>query len=268
MKVSLFIFVFLILFLSCDKFEYSHYQIYPDDKDINNKNIKRFIEKNCDTIKVVVIGDSQRFYHSTQKIINKINEFLDFDFVLHTGDLVDFGLQREYTWMHEQLSKIKFPYVAVVGNHDLIGNGNEIYKKMYGDYNFSFVYNDNKFIFLNTNGREFNFSKEVPDIPWLDQELSDTNRYKRAIIVNHVAPNNVDFNQDLEQDYVNTLNKYKKTILSINGHRHNFSFSEIYEDSIPYLNSFSTSKEKFILLKIWDNDFSIEKISCEPNTKE
>lgn len=251
----------LILF-SCDKFEYSHYQISPNDeyRNINQRNIARFINTNTDTIRIAVIGDSQRFYNSTNEIITKINNIPNINFVIHTGDLIDFGLQREYMWMHELLSEINYPYVAVVGNHDLIGNGGEIYNLMYGEFNFSFTYNDNKFIYLNTNGREFGFESNVPNISWLDIELSDTSNYNHAIIVNHVPPNSVDFNSDLEDDYVAILGKYGKVILSINGHNHDFGFSEPYNDGIPYLNSYSTSKEKFVIVKIWDNDFSIETI--------
>ena len=249
-----------LIICSCDKFEYSHYQISPEYRNINQRNIERFINTNTDTIRIVVIGDSQRFYNSTNKIINKINYIHNINFVIHTGDLVDFGLQKEYTWMHELLAKINYPYVAVVGNHDLIGNGGEIYNLMYGEFNFSFTYNGNKFIYLNTNSREFGFESNVPNISWLDNELSDTSNYNHAIIVNHVPPNDDDFNTELEDDYVAVLGKYGKVILSINGHKHSFAFSEPYNDGISYLNSYSTSEEKFVIVKIWDNDFSVETI--------
>ncbi len=255
----------ILLLFSCDKFEYSHYEVDPVEEynNINQNNIDRFISNSKDTTIIAVIGDSQRFYDSTNDVIKNINSFPEIDFVIHTGDLVDFGLQREYTWMHELLCDINSPYVAVIGNHDLIGNGGTIYNYMYGPFNFSFIYNGNKYIYLNTNGREFDFEGDVPNISWLNNELSDTTNYNQAIIVNHIAPTNIDFDVDLEEEYVSTLQKYGKVILSINGHNHDYAFSQPYNDGISYLNSHSTSKEKFVLLKIWDNNFSIETIKNE-----
>jgi len=263
MKTRKLLITLLALVLSsCDKFEYSLYEVSPKDeyRNINQRNIARFINTNTDTLRIAVIGDTQRFYNSTDKVIKKINNRPNINFVIHIGDLVDFGLQREYTWMHELLSELNAPYVAVVGNHDLIWNGGEIYNLMYGEYNFSFTYNGNKFIYLNTCGREFGFESNVPNISWLDNELSDTSNYDHAIIVNHVPPYHSDFNSELEDDYVAVLGKYGKVMLSINGHNHEFSFREPYNDGIPYLNSYSTYKEKFVIVKIWDTDFSIETI--------
>ena len=252
----------LIILSACNKFEYDPYQVSPNDKyrNINQTNISRFINNKTDTVRIAVIGDSQRYYEATSKVIEKINNIPHVNFTIHTGDIVDFGLQREYTWSHELLSQINAPYVAVVGNHDLIGNGGEIYELMYGPFDFSFVFNGNKFIYLNTNGREFDFKNNVPNIAWLDRELADTSNYDKAIIVNHVPPFNIDFNQALENNYVATLLRYGKVILAINGHNHDYSFSEPYNDGIGYLNSYSTEKEKLVLLKIWDTGYSFERI--------
>lgn len=162
--------------------------------------------------------------------------------------------------MHELLSELNYPYVAVIGNHDLIANGSEIYKAMYGDFNFSFTLNRTKFIYQNTNSSACAFAGNVPDILWLENELSDTTDYDQAVIVNHVPPIDADFNSDLKDAYVSTLNKFGKTILEINGHIHEFSFTEPFGDGIPYLNSWSTEDEKFTLLKIWYHSFSIETI--------
>ncbi len=263
MKLKKFIIVLLILILfSCEKFEFSHYQISPESqyRNINQRNIERLLYTATDTIRIAIIGDSQRFYNSTKNIIKKINAIPNINFVIHTGDLVDFGLQWEYTMMHELLSELKYPYVAVVGNHDLIANGAEIYNLMYGEFNFSFSYMGNKFIFLNTNCREFGFDSKVPDILWLENELSDTSNYNHAILINHVPPYHTDFNPDLVDDYRTALSKYRKVLLCINGHNHFHTFSELYNEGIPYLGSFSTSKNKFITVEIWNEGFQFKII--------
>lgn len=260
MKIKLFILLlFMYTFYSCDRFEYSPYQISPGHyKEINRQNISRFIHSDKDTIRIALIGDTQRFYAGTAKVIEKINHTPGIDFVVHTGDLVDFGLQREYIWIHELLSELKCPYVAVVGNHDLIGQGGHVYNSMYGDFDFSFIFSGNKFIFLNTNSREYYFDKNTPNLSWLEAELSDTTGYTNALIINHVPPYSTDFHPEQGPKYASLLGKYGKTLMSINGHGHDFDFLTPYQDGIPYINTFSTSRENFVLLTIWSNEYRLE----------
>lgn len=260
MKIKLFV---LLLILcagnSCERFEYSPYQISSGRyRDINRQNISRFIHTGKDTIRIALIGDTQRFYAGTGKVIEKINQTPGIDFVVHSGDLVDFGLQREYIWIHELLSELKYPYVAVVGNHDLIGQGEQVYKSMYGDLDFSFIFSGNKFIFLNTNSREYNFDKKIPNLSWLKAELADTSAYTNALVINHVPPFSSDFHPDLGPKYASLLGQYGKTLMSINGHGHDYDFLTPYQDGIPYINTFSTSRENFVLVTIWSNEYRIE----------
>jgi len=257
-KIAAFGFV-LFAMVSCDQFKYSPYQIDRNSKykELNEKNIALINPSRKDTTRVIVLGDTQRFYKSSQDLIEKINKLPDdaVDFVVHTGDLVDFGIQKEYYGIHEVLNQMKFPYVAVVGNHDMIGNGAAIYENMYGEFDFSFIVNGNKFIYINTNSREHHFDDEHPNISWLDSELADTANYNQAIIVSHVAPHHSDFNPELEEEYVETLERYGTTLLYINGHHHDYYYDDVYNNGIMFLNTFSTSHEKTVLVEIWDGGF-------------
>lgn len=250
--------VALMLFSACETFEYSPYQADTGGREnINAENIARFIDNESDTTVIAIIGDTQRFYGSTEQIIEDINSLDYVDFVAHTGDIVDFGLQREYDWMIDLLDQLEVPYVAVAGNHDLIGNGDIIYQHRFGPLNFSFVFNETKYVFINTNSREFGFEPNVPDVNWLSAELSDSSDFTQAIIVQHVPPTHEDFNADLLDDFFGTITENNNVLLSINGHKHNFSYSEPI-DGVHYLNSFSGETEQYILLKVWDGGYSFE----------
>ncbi|KAB1064794.1 metallophosphoesterase family protein [Salibacter halophilus] len=261
-SLSLF-FVMSLTYLSCDKFEYNHYQVDLSEEymDINQQNINRLRNSGSDTITLALIGDSQRFYEGASIAVDRINKIDNLDFVIHTGDLVDFGIQKEYKLIHDILKEIKAPYITVIGNHDLIGNGSKVFREMYGPYDFTFTFNGYKFIYLNTNAREFNFSQNVPDISWLDQQLADTSSYKQAIVVNHVPYDNDDFNPSLRDDYFNTINKYPNTLISINGHNHNFAFRPSMAGNVPFLNTSSPENGEFVLLKIWDDKFSYRLVT-------
>ena len=253
----------MLLLYSCDKFEYNQYQVSPEEghSEINKKNINRLSKQSKDTIRVAIIGDSQRFYTSTFNVIEDINSRNDLDFVIHTGDLVDFGLQREFTAMHNLLSKITIPYMAVIGNHDMIANGPEIYREMYGDDNFSFHFQNYKFIYLNSNGMEAQSNHSLPNINWLECELADTSSFQNAFVINHVPPGHVDFDNSLEDEYRNILNASGKVLISINGHNHDYAFSQLTDDAVAYLNSYSTTTEKYVVVTIWKDNFELEHVT-------
>ncbi|MDR9398295.1 metallophosphoesterase [Salibacter sp.] len=257
-KILYLLFATSLFMQSCDKFEYNHYQVDLSDEymNINQQNINQLRNSGSDTIKLALIGDSQRFYEGASKAVDRINQIRDIDFIIHTGDLVDFGTQKEYKLIHDVLKQLNAPYITVIGNHDLIGNGSKVFREMYGPYDFTFMFKGYKFIYLNTNAREFNFSPNVPDISWLDKQLADTSSYKQAIIVNHVPFNNDDFNPALRDDYYNTINKYPKTLISINGHNHNYVFTPSMMGSVPFLNTSSPKNGEFIILKIWEDQFT------------
>ena len=258
MRVFLFLLVCSVAF-GCGQFDYDHYQMRPSEyENLNAKSIARVTGISKDTITIAVIGDSQRYYDETNEMVPKMNAVSDIDFVVHTGDIVDFGLQDEYIWMHEVLRKLRAPYIAVAGNHDLIAHGEQIYQQMYGPLNFSFTVSGNKFVYLNTNSREYGFPLDVPDLAWLDRELADTANYNNAIIVSHVAHINPDFNPNLRSGFEEVLRKYRKVILSVNGHNHGFSYRPPGDDNIAYINTNSTYTEKFLVIKIWGNSFSYE----------
>ena len=106
-------FILSILFLSgCSMFEYHPYDGHVSgETDINAKNIKR-IEENCagkTTIRFAVVSDTQRWYDETDDFVKAINKRNDIDFVLHAGDIADFGVTKEYMWMRDILNGLTVP---------------------------------------------------------------------------------------------------------------------------------------------------------------
>ncbi|HBY52673.1 MAG TPA: hypothetical protein DEH15_09540, partial [Marinilabiliales bacterium] len=66
---------------------------------------------------------THRWFDETEKFVAKVNQNPTVDFVIHVGDLADFGLPKQYSWGNSYLLKLNTPYFVVVGNHDLVGNG-------------------------------------------------------------------------------------------------------------------------------------------------
>ena len=116
--------------------EYHPYDLnISGEKDINAKNIARIEEstKGKREISFIVISDTQRWYDETVDAVNAINARNDIDFVLHTGDLSDFGARHEFELQRDILNKLKVPYVCIIGNHDCIATGEEAFRQIFGE---------------------------------------------------------------------------------------------------------------------------------------
>ena len=158
--------LFSCLFLSgCGMIDYHPYDVrISGETEVNAHNMER-IEANCQgktTIRFVTMGDSQRWYDETKDFVKAINQRNDIDFVIHGGDMSDFGLTKEFLWQRDIMNGLHVPYVALIGNHDCLGTGAETYKAVFGPTNFSFIAGDVKFVCLNTNALEYDYSEPVP----------------------------------------------------------------------------------------------------------
>ena len=265
-KTNILFLISLLFFTSCEKaFDYSPYVInfHEENKDQNSKNIKRIQKKeNTDsTVRIVLTGDTHRCFDELELFVeatNLLQKEKDIDFVIHVGDLADFGLPKQYLWGHSYLQKLNMPYIVTLGNHDLVGNGGQAYEQMFGESDFSFVYHQFKFIFINTNSREYAFNGKVPDINWLDNQLQPQSNFQKAVVIFHVPPMDVDFDSHLEESFHNTLSKYNNVLLAIHGHLHHYDLYKPYADSIQYLNVYSLERMKFNSLTISPNQIIID----------
>ena len=98
------LFLISCLISSCDIIDYHPYDVLiSGETDVNAHNIEK-IEKNCrekTTIRFVTMGDSQRWYDETEDFVKHLNQRDDIDFVIHGGDISDFGLTDEFLWQRD-----------------------------------------------------------------------------------------------------------------------------------------------------------------------
>ncbi|WP_238354355.1 metallophosphoesterase family protein [Fulvivirga marina] len=255
----------VVLILICSAcFEYNPNQIILDDdeKNLTAKNIAQIQKKPVSNIiRFALMGDTQRFYDETKAFVKSINQYDSIDFVVHAGDISDFGLVKEFQWIHELMSEAKFPYLTVVGNHDLLANGRKVYNEIYGKLDYSFEYGNYKFIMLNTNSREYEFDGTVPDLMWLQNQLEDNPDNKKVIVISHIPPFDGDFDPDLEEAYATMLSNDPNVILSLHGHRHSFADDEYYDDGVRYFVTTTTQKAGYAIVTLTTNEAHIETVN-------
>ena len=167
-KIYLLVCIAALLLTGCDTvFDVHPYDVrVKGETNLNAKNIQKIEQtvKSKDTIRFAVISDSHQWYDDLQKAVNDINSRQDsIDFVIHCGDISDFGATREMKWTREKMQKLKMPSVVLLGNHDCLGTGNQTYEAIYGNPDFSFIAGKVKFVCLNTNAIEYDYSRPVPN---------------------------------------------------------------------------------------------------------
>jgi 3',5'-cyclic-AMP phosphodiesterase len=254
LKFSLIILTFF--FEACNKFESSPYQNADRSglpSELNRMNLDKLRTKTQfadDTVRIVFSGDTQRFYDEVELLVEKTKDIPHVDFLILAGDITDFGLAAEFLWIHSRLDKLHVPYVCVIGNHDLIANGEALYEKIFGEKNFSFRFRGYKFIFHDTNGREYGFNGQVPDLAILDRELQDSTVL--CIGVSHVPPFNEDFDPTLEAGYSNLLASKPAFLLSLHGHLHGGLDTNWYNDHVRYMVTPTVGKREAYLIKMVD----------------
>ncbi|MDO5488712.1 MAG: metallophosphoesterase, partial [Bacteroidaceae bacterium] len=169
--------LFIIMGLQgCEMFEAHPYDtLVRGEKGLNEKNIKRIEESltGKDTIRFAFISDTQRWYDETEDFVRSINKRTDIDFVLHGGDLSDFGATHEFILQRDILLGLRMPWVALLGNHDCLGTGEDVFKEIFGHSNFSFVAGKVLFVCLNTNCMEYDYSEPVPDFGFIEELIKN-----------------------------------------------------------------------------------------------
>lgn len=248
---------------ACDMIEYHPYDgRIEGETGINAKNIK-LIEESCkdkETIRFAFMGDSQRWYDDTRDFVNTINNRNDIDFVIHGGDISDFGLTKEFMWMRDIMNKLAVPYVVLLGNHDCLANGESVHQEIFGDENFSFLAGNTKFICLNTNALEFDYSHPVPDFAFIENEYKDEREeWERTVFAMHVRPFNEQFNNNIANVFQRSLNLFRNLQFCLNAHDHHLAIDDLFDDGVMYYGTPNIAKRMYFLFTLKpDNNYDYE----------
>lgn len=125
-----------------------------------------------------VLGDSQGNNDALTHIIKAINE-AEISFLVHLGDMVPSGKEQEYQDFFEVMKELEVPFYTVPGNHDVRGNGLEVYEQNLAPAYYSFNIKDYNLVFLDTS----KLGLDQVQRDWLETELGND---KDVLIFLHV----------------------------------------------------------------------------------
>lgn len=251
-------------FYGCDLMSQHPYDVDISGETSVNAHHIALIEKNCldkDTIRFAVMGDSQRWYDETEEFVNHLNCRSDIDFVIHGGDMSDFGMTDEFLLQRDIMDKLNFPYVVLLGNHDCIATGEETYNKVYGNPNFSFIAGRVKFVCLNTNAIEYDYSRPIPDFQFMENEITDrSEEFDRTVISMHIRPYCDEFNNNVARVFQRYVTGFPGLLFCTAAHEHKLFEREVFDDGVMYYMSDCMKAKSYYLFTITPEGYEREVV--------
>jgi len=144
----------------------------------------------------------------------RLNHRGDIDFSIILGDLTDRSLNEEFIWVGNIVVEAHRPMLTIVGNHDGLIHGEEIYRSIFGPLNYTFQYGGVTFAMWNNNPYEWGY----PDFDWLRQVIES---HTKVIIVAHQPPRYIARYPSANDELIE-LYQHPHVLGSVHGHRHHF----------------------------------------------
>lgn len=170
------------------------------------------------------IGSGASAAEDLERTVRDINAQADIAFVIHSGDVTEFGSDAELWQAKNILSQLNKPLYVVPGNHDTkwSESGCNSFRAIFGADRFVFDHAGYRFIGCSSGPNMRMAPGLVPreDLVWLDSILSATPATRPIVFVNHYP-----LDEGLANWY-QVLEKLKKrnTQVALCGHGHRNKF--------------------------------------------
>lgn len=261
------IFVFVIIViaaLSQGCVEYHPYDMrIHGSTDINATNMAR-IEEQCRgrrEIRFAVVSDSQRWYDELEDAVEEIAERDDIDFVIHAGDITDWGLRSEFEMQRDILNRLNVPYLCLLGNHDCLGTGKKIFEEIFGEFNFGFTAGNVQFVGLNTNALEFDATVAVPSFEFIRrQQQTLPAQVEKTVVAMHSYPYSDQFQNDLAELFQEQIKLFPSLQFCLHGHGHRYREEDIFGDGVIYYECAAVEAEEYLVFTINDEGYECERV--------
>ena len=241
-------------FAACELIDYHPYDTRVEGKShINAQHIERIEATTAGkkTIRFVLISDTQRWYDETKAAVKSINARNDIDFVLHCGDLTDFGVTREFEVQRDILENLRVPYVALLGNHDCLGTGADVYRYIFGNPDFSFNAGDVHFLCINSNAFEYDYSVDIPNFSFIREDLESLpSNVQRTVVAMHAQPTSEQFNNNVSELFEYEIRKYPGLAFCMCGHGHHTQVNEWFGDGVLYYECAAAKHREYLVFTL------------------
>lgn len=189
--------------------------------DLTRQELRRLGGADADSspFRVGLIADPQTTPGHLRLALRALDARNDIAFTLILGDLTDRSLRAEFLWVAKAVIKSRHPVLTVVGNHDGLIYGEEIYEDVFGALDYSFLYRGIKFVMWNDNPFEWGY----PDFAWLRREIDG---HPRVIIAAHQPPGFIERFPEANTELA-ALYEHPHVMGSVHGHLHEYAFRRL-----------------------------------------
>lgn len=256
----------MVCLTACEMLESHPYDAHiTGERGINATNIRKIEEaaKGKKTFRFAMLSDTQRWYDETEKAVKAINARGDIDFVLHGGDQADFGATQEFLMMRDIMNGFEMPWVSILGNHDC-STGKEVFRSVYGDPNYAFTAGNVRFICLNTNAMEYDYSEPVPNFDFIESELNNLpEEIEKTVFLMHTPPFDFVFNNNVAKVFQLYIRQFPNVQFCLYGHGHRLAVDDLFEDGILYYQCPNIKKRTYLVFTIHEvtNDYEYEAVT-------
>lgn len=254
-----------VLMVSCSAFDYHPYATRVEgETGINARNIALIESRYADapSVRFAFLSDSQRWYDEAEKAVKHINGRGDIDFVIHGGDISDFGLRHEFEMQRDIFNRLSCPYVVLLGNHDYLGTGERVHAEIFGECNFAFTAAHTRFVCLNTNAIEVEYTPGVPDFDFIDRELrSLAPDIGATVFAMHIPPFAEEFNNAVAEKMERYALAFPSIRFCLYGHNHQLAEGDLFGDGVIYYGVPNIGKCIYYVFTLDENGYEVEIVS-------
>ena len=172
------------------------------------------------------------------------------------------SIERQKDELRDILDRLRVPYVVLLGNHDCLATGKEVFNRIFGEENFSFTAGDVLFICLNTNALEFDYSDAIPDFSFLEKLLKNLSPdIRRTIVAMHAGPYSEQFNNNVAKVFQLYLRQFPGLQFCVYGHGHSIQVNDFFDDGILYYECTCAKKRAYLLFTLKENEYLYEVVN-------
>ncbi len=153
------------------------------------------------------------------------------------------------------------PCIALIGNHDCLATGQEVFQRIFGETNFAFTAGDTRFICLNTNAMEYDYSVPVPDFDFMEHQLTHLPPgVVRAVWVMHVRPGEFQFNNNVKKAFEYYILRSPGLPFCLYGHEHTARVDDLFGDGVLYYQCPDIGKRTYLLFTMHETGYEYETV--------
>ena len=143
------------------------------------------------------------------------------------------------------------PFVVLLGNHDCLGTGENVFQWIFGEPNFSFNVGDTHFLCINTNAFEYDYSTAVPDFAFIKNDRTTLPEgIRRTVVAMHAQPTSEQFNNNVAGLFEWEIHKFPSLEFCLCGHGHKTQANDLFDDGTLYYECGAAKKREYLVFTL------------------